>query len=482
MAKEIKVTFDSGGIFEGVANTFTLNDAVTYYFSFDRDYRVTLTASGDIDTQEYRNNGAWYTIDIITAVTVSDITGGGGDVTKDWVNDNFVKKSGDTMTGPLNFVNSVTGKRTIRINNGNEENIPAQITLYKMGSTHSQIALYSTEEGATKDDYILINYLNIYKKEESTAWAIKTRMQFNNPLYLHTTLYCRTGTDTVNARITDTGLIMTYNGGRFACHKLAMDADPNYWSEYRYDGRTTYSNIGGEDSRYRIVGYNNFADSVECYSMITVKDENADGTHCKMQKDGFRAFDTGNEEGQRVIHNTNGLYCYDTNNNACFAFRVTNCVIPNNKKLYIKKGATNDTCPQLALDYTNISAENLTDTFLNIKSNSGGIQVNTDYGLSVNAKQNINLISERNITLRSGSYDNGYDVYLNNSSFGGINLRTLWDGCNGAFYGDTMLVALNVVLGHVFDKIGSSYYQSFDQGTYSTGGGHSRGGGVGRHG
>lgn len=99
MAKEIKVTFENGGIYEGVANTFTLDNVVTYYFSFDRDYRVTLTASGGIQSQEYRINGAWYTIDIITAVAVSEISGGGGsgDVTREWVTQNFQPK-GDYLT------------------------------------------------------------------------------------------------------------------------------------------------------------------------------------------------------------------------------------------------------------------------------------------------------------------------------------------------------------------------------------------------
>lgn len=159
MAKEITVTFDDGGVYEGFANTYTLNNAITYYFSFDRDYRVQVTNNA-ITLQEYRNAGAWYPIDIITAFEVSEISGGGdvtkqwvednfqpkgeyitkvqadlyyqpkgdylvqsdldiyatkqwveenfsgggtGDVTKKWVQDNFVLKAGDTMTGALNF-------------------------------------------------------------------------------------------------------------------------------------------------------------------------------------------------------------------------------------------------------------------------------------------------------------------------------------------------------------------------------------------
>ena len=103
MAKEIKVTFDDGGIYEGFANTYTLDNSITYYFSFDRDYRVQLT-NGAITLQEYRNAGAWYPIDLITKFEIAEISGGGtGDATKEWVQDNFVLKSGDTMSGALKF-------------------------------------------------------------------------------------------------------------------------------------------------------------------------------------------------------------------------------------------------------------------------------------------------------------------------------------------------------------------------------------------
>lgn len=91
MAKEIKVTFDDGGIYEGFANTYTLDNSITYYFSFDRDYRVQLT-NGAITLQEYRNAGAWYPIELITKFELSEISGGTGtgNATKEWVQDNFV--------------------------------------------------------------------------------------------------------------------------------------------------------------------------------------------------------------------------------------------------------------------------------------------------------------------------------------------------------------------------------------------------------
>ena len=119
--KEITVTFENGGVFNGSANSFTLDNLITYYFTIDKNYRVQVNASTmAIELQEYQNtNGAWYGIDIITAVSVQEVQGGGtggGDVTKEYLeqnyynknetDDRYVLKTGDTMTGTLNITNS----------------------------------------------------------------------------------------------------------------------------------------------------------------------------------------------------------------------------------------------------------------------------------------------------------------------------------------------------------------------------------------
>lgn len=154
--KEITVTFENGGVFNGSANTLTLDTISTIYFECDKKYRVQI----DLETmaillQEYQNtNGAWYGIDTITKVSVSDvqtegvvtleylqenyynkdevdslISQSGGDVTKDYLEKNYyskaqvdqiagrfytkdeadgryVRKAGDTMTGTLNINNA----------------------------------------------------------------------------------------------------------------------------------------------------------------------------------------------------------------------------------------------------------------------------------------------------------------------------------------------------------------------------------------
>src|SRR5699024_10091865 len=183
---------ENGGVFNGSANSFTLDNLITYYFTIDKNYRVQVNADTmAIELQEYQNtNGAWYGIDIITAVSVQDAQGDvttayleanyynntevdskisaipssdvtkdylkenyynkaevdskisaipGSDVTKAWIDQNYyskvqidqrltaywskmeadgryVRKAGDTMTGPLIITNSEGYKAAFEAN------------------------------------------------------------------------------------------------------------------------------------------------------------------------------------------------------------------------------------------------------------------------------------------------------------------------------------------------------------------------------
>lgn len=304
MAKEITVTFEDGGIFEGFANTYTLNNEVTYYFSFDRDYRVQLTNDA-ITLQQYRNAGAWYPIDIITGFAVSEISGtGGGDVTKDWVKQNFVKKAGDTMNGPLRFNfgdgqmiyigQDVNTKRGLINFNGsmyfkNKENKTiASIAT----STNATINLFQASNGYNSNIYFRnyeaggsglnrsISYTEFRNNDDNTTWAFNGKYQANNTwwfkyggVYFDTYAYWRSN-DIINTMIQNNGGIRVYNGNNIVVHEFANDADTNYYTTYRHNGRTTFSNVGGEDARYKIEGFNNFVNSAEFYSKITLKEEN----------------------------------------------------------------------------------------------------------------------------------------------------------------------------------------------------------------
>lgn len=109
--KEITVTFENGAVFNGSANSMTFNGETIYYFQADKYYRVQLNALSEITMQEYQNtNGAWYPINTIKKIAVTDINSENV-VTKDYLEENYytktetdnkyVLKAGDTMTGTL---------------------------------------------------------------------------------------------------------------------------------------------------------------------------------------------------------------------------------------------------------------------------------------------------------------------------------------------------------------------------------------------
>ena len=320
MAKEIKVTFDNGGIYEGFANTYTLDNTITYYFSFDLDYRVQMT-NNVITLQEYRNAGAWYPIDIITGFEVTEISGGGGtgDVTKQWVQDNFVLKSGDTMRGTLkfDFGNGVvfkiepnsTGANRVKVTGNGEfgwendnkkrtfsiiSNTGAvSVNIYKVDNTPGGIWLRNNEYGSS-GDYRGISFYGLVNKSTNTVWVMDGQFRANNEwffrgaTYFKAASYWQTADETINAQITIDGNIRLYNSANLAVHKNGRTSDTNYYSTYKYDGRDTFSNVGGLDPRYRIVGYTNFVNSVESYGNITIKTENqSTGILTRLAKDGI---------------------------------------------------------------------------------------------------------------------------------------------------------------------------------------------------
>lgn len=141
----IQATFDDGT----EVSAYAAYDGTWYYFYTDRRFRFTLTSAGAVDIQQYQpigSNMAWYDIDIITAVSVEQFDpensgGGGGTIPEDvytkeevqqliaeavaeveaqipdlvaqavqealdGLDDRYVRKTGDTMTGSLRVQNS----------------------------------------------------------------------------------------------------------------------------------------------------------------------------------------------------------------------------------------------------------------------------------------------------------------------------------------------------------------------------------------
>lgn len=487
MAKEIKVTFEDGGVYEGFANTYTLDNSITYYFSFDRDYRVQLTNNA-ITLQEYRNAGAWYPIDIITKFELAKISG--GDVTQQWVKDNFVLKSGDTMSGSLRFNfggddmivigQSSTTKRGLINFNGNmyfknEEN---KTIASFVSTTNLTLNLYQASNGYNSNIYFKnyeagstglsrsISYSEFRNNDTDNTWAFNGKFQANNTwwfksggVYFDTWAYWRSN-DIINTIIQNNGGIRVYNDQNIAVHEMGYTAEANYYSVYKYNGRDTVSFVDGQDPRYRITGYNNFVDSIECYSKLTVKTEGQDTARLNLSK------------GKLTI--------YDNNGKKQYALTPNRFDIYNGRAVICHNGAGGGGADdvQAAFQYNGVRTYNYNNNEFAIIS-GGTIRMDSTNGLSAYSRQGMSLRSDRTVSISHGA-GAGYDIILNNPNGGSVNLTTLYAACNNTFYSESMLNALNACLGHIFDNIGHKYYVAFSGTSYSTGGGKSRGGGVGR--
>lgn len=486
MAKEITVTFEDGGIFEGFANTYTLNNEVTYYFSFDRDYRVQATDNA-ITLQEYRNAGAWYPIDIITNFAVTEIS---CDVTKDWVNQNFVKKAGDTMTGTLKFnfgtgdlivigQSSTTNRGLINFNGNmyfkNEDN---KIIGSFVSTSNLTLNLFQASNGFNSNIYFRnyesdasglsrsISYTEFRNNDNNSTWEFNGKYQANSTwwfkhggVYFDTWAYWRSN-DIINTIIQNNGGIRVYNEQHVQVNKYGYGDERRHYTAYKYDGRTSYSNVSGEDPRFRVVGYTNFVDSVECYNKITIKTEGQNTASLILSK-GY-------------------LYIYDDNAKLQYMFSPSRFDIYNNHAVICHNGTGGGGADdvQATFQYNGVRTYNYSNNEFAINS-GGAIRIDSTNGLTAHSGQGMYLTSDRTVSITHGA-GAGYDIILNNPNGGSVNLTTLYAACNNTFYSESMLNALNACLGHIFDNIGHKYYVAFSGTSYSTGGGSSRGGGVGR--
>lgn len=387
MAKEIKVTFDNGGVYEGFANTYTLDNTITFYFSFDRDYRVQMT-DNVISLQEYRNAGAWYPIDIITNFEITDI-GGTADAIKQWVQDNFVLKSGDTMTGALKFDfgsgvvfriephatttrAKVTGNGAFYWENDNKKPTfsiaaydgAASLNIYKVNNTPGAIYLRNHEYGSSGKARVISHY-GLVNNDDSTIWVMGGNFRadnlwyFKGQTYFSATSFWLSADGTINAEINSNGNIRVYNSGNIALHKNGRTSETNYYTTYNFDGRGTFSNVGGLDPRYRIVGYNNFANSIEAYGNITIKTENqSTGILARLTKDGIyieNASNPNNNDRTVIGYNQFAQYAGSQQRFAVNSGRVD---IFNNRHIFLHSGSPATTESYREYSYNAITGYN----------------------------------------------------------------------------------------------------------------------------
>lgn len=398
MAKEIKVTFDNGGIYEGFANTYTLDNTITYYFSFDRDYRVQ-TANNAITLQEYRNAGAWYPIDIITNFEIAEI-GGTADATKQWVQDNFVLKSGDTMTGALKFDfgsgvvfriepntaldtkrAKVTGNGAFYWENDDKKRTfsivsydgAGALNIYTVDNKRGAIWLRDHEAGTT-GRYRSISFAAITNSvENNTAWLLSGVFKadanwfFNGQTYYYKSSFWRSSDGTINTYISNNGDIQLYNGKQLYVRKNGYGSSNDHFTTFKYNGQDTSSNISGEDARYRITGYNNFTNSIECYDKITIKTEGQNTARLILDKGSVYTYDASNK---RRVNIATGVAIYGANDVLQYQINNTRFDIYHGNAVICHNGSgTNDV--QATFQYNGIRTYNYDGLTFNVDITSG---------------------------------------------------------------------------------------------------------------
>lgn len=385
MAKEIKVTFDNGGVYEGFANTYTLNDSITYYFSFDLDYRVQIS-NNVITLQEYRNAGAWYPIDIITKFEIAEISGAGDEI-KQWVQDNFVLKSGDTMTGALKFdfgngvvfrIEPQTNRKRVQVTgNGafyweNDDkkrtfsivsyDAAVAVNFYKVDNKTGGIWFRNNESGNTSNDYRVISFYGLVNNSSTTAMVLGGQFKTDNVWFFNGETHFKSNSywqsdNVINAQISTYGDMQLFNGKQIYIRKNARGASNDHFTTFKYNGQDTISNIGGEDARYRVTGYNNFANSIECYDKITIKTENQSTAMLILSKGYLTTYDNSND---RRINIDTGVAVYGANDTLQYLMRGARFDIYNGNAIICHNGSggggTNDV--QATFQYNGIRAYN----------------------------------------------------------------------------------------------------------------------------
>lgn len=445
--KEITVTFENGGVFNGSANTLTLDTISTIYFECDKKYRVQI----DLETmaiilQEYQNtNGAWYGIDTITQVSVNDVQGAGdvtleylqenyytksevdnlisqsgGDVTKEYLEENYyskaqvdqiagrfytkdeadgryVRKTGDTMTGPLIITNSEG---------------------YKAAFEANSWTIYNTEGNATLNLYNnnvnLYNSGGVYIKQGSTGSASIIRMTIDG-FYIYNPNGEWVGSLAQENNYAICALHM-FNNSRIALHT----GKPNTTERFLQIN-------GSEFHLYNNVDYGIFS----FYGPMVVED--------KLTVQGqLNANGQTNHRGNVYIYDR---WLYQYQNNKCNVQISNEIHIFNGARLVLHSGAK-DT----AEEYTNFTYSGLSKYYPT--GNRAGFNINVGEGA-------LYLTS----TIRNGTgvrinCPNGHYTLTDGSQ--SVTGTGLYRSVNDTYYSYNMLNALNTFLEYLQNNIKSA--------------------------
>ena len=478
--KEITVTFENGGVFNGSANSFTLNNLITYYFTIDKNYRVQVNANTmAIEMQEYQNtNGAWYGIDIITAVSVQEVQGGGsggGDVTKEYLEENYyskvqidqiterfynkdetderyVRKTGDTMTGPLNITNSEGYTAIFQANSWfiiNPENA-VLLNLF-----NNNINVYNSG--------------GVYIRQGSTGSSSLIRLTING-LYIFNMQGENIGSFTQENNYANSGLHI-FNNGRVVMHT----GKPNTTERFLQINGSSFHLYNNVDSgTFRFYGSMIIEDKLTVQGQFNVYDNAFFNAIVSLNGDeGLKIGDTTNYT--RITKS--GMYV-NTNNNLVLRADSSRGIELFNSHAIIVHNDYNVSGKHTAYNWNGINSYNMNagDEF-NLLLNNNTLNVYC-YRFLVYGNYAVELRSTNTDTSIHGPQ--GY-ISANNTP----------KATNDQFLSQNFLDALNLFLQRMQDNIRaqSPLYQivsaiSFDKeefgGGFSSGGGSSRGGGVGR--
>lgn len=363
--KEITVTFENGGVFNGSANSFTLDNLITYYFAIDKNYRVQVNADTmAIKLQEYQNtNGAWYGINVITAVSVQEVqSGGSGDITKEYLEENYysknetddlyVRKAGDTMTGSLSFKFTSNGDY-LQISNSTisfrtpDEKYYMQIYRNNINVYNGKVIMRDTTE-LNSNTLTMITKDGLYIYDNQNKW-IGGLLQENSRAYtaLHIFNNGRIAMHTGGANTTEE--FMQISGANFNLYnatdtgairlnaaviipKLTTTNQLNAQGANYFNGlvvRTNYAIKVGEGDRYSLIDSSStsiyasgrktceFSDSrgVELYgqrAIILHNDYNISGKHTAYNWNNITSYNmsTSDEFNLWLNNNTINFYCY----------------------------------------------------------------------------------------------------------------------------------------------------------------------------
>lgn len=491
MAKEIIVTFQNGGIFDGVANSYTLNGEITYYFDIDRRYRVAVTDDGRIVSQQYQNtNGAWYNINIITKIKIKDISGNSEVIieylkenyyTKSESDNRYVNKTGDTMTGDLylkydNSIVKVTSK-SITLFDGVDTNV-IKVQLYN-GNVFLNGSVYYSDRivsGSVPDNFfqISINGLN-RSSNYIKPFNFNCPIAFNDRVDLLAWMYIRSAVDgSVSGIIQNNANIAMYDGHGFYTSSNTYDKD-------KYDGVT----LSGTRFSGKTLTFTNKVvnqDTITSYSTISVNPSSGSGGNTVISSSNIVVYSSlNNNNNPRAEINGGGFYHR-------YNYSGTYMWLRYDYQRYVNSGQTRAEMASGGIDlYHGASvtyhsgASGVTEQYT--RMNNAGITLYNTTGGTFTINTNGNALTLQSLM---GNNATAFRVnvpgahYSLTESTGTVTGAGLYTACNSTFYGESMLNALNQVLTQIMQNINLTYYVTFSGTQFSPGGGSSRGGGVGR--